>query len=62
MAYQRKTRDYWDILGDYGQGFEVVTAETTWKEARNRLREYRMNEPGTVFKTVKRREKIECPA
>ena len=60
MAYQRKTRDYWDILGDYGQGFEVVSAATTWKLARSGVKEYRENEPGVVFKVKKRREKIPC--
>jgi len=59
MAYKRKTIDVWDIRGDYGHGFETVTAETSWGEARNRLREYRENEPGTAFKAVKTREKIE---
>lgn len=50
MAYQRKTSDEFRILGDYGQGFEEVTAESTRAEARDRLKEYRDNEPGVSFK------------
>lgn len=50
MAYVRKTSDEYRILGNYGQGFEEVTAEETYTEARARLREYRENEPGYSFK------------
>lgn len=45
MAYVRKTSDEFRILGDYGQGFEEVTAEATRAEAKARLKEYRENEP-----------------
>ena len=60
MAYQRKTRDVYEVHGDYGHGhgFEMVTAETERPEARARLREYRENEPGVAFKLVKTRERI----
>lgn len=59
MPYKRKTRDYWDIQGNYGQGWEVVTAADTWKEARQYLKEYRENEPGIAFRARKKRERIE---
>ena len=59
MAYQRKTRDEYQIHGNYGQGFEEVCAEDTRKEARERLKEYRENEPGIAFKIVVKRIKIE---
>jgi hypothetical protein len=61
MAYQRKTRDVYEVRGDYGHGhgFETVTAETERAEARARLREYRENEPGIKFKIVKVREPIQ---
>lgn len=59
MAYKRKTRDYWDIEGNYGQGWEAVTAEDTWAQARARLKEYRENEPGIPFRIKAKREKIE---
>lgn len=43
------------LQGDYGRGWEDLTAETTWREARARAREYRENEGGT-YRTIKRRE------
>lgn len=58
MAYKRKTEDEYEILGNYGLGYELVTTETTWKDARAVLKEYRENEPGITFKCVKRRVKI----
>jgi len=35
----------YEIQGNYGQGWEAVTTETDKSEARDRLREYRENEP-----------------
>lgn len=58
MSYQRKTRDVFDIRGNYGHGWETVTAETTRPAARERLREYRENEPGVAFCIVKTREPV----
>lgn len=52
MPYTRKTSDEWRVLGDYGHGFEEVTAATSWKAARGHLREYRDNEPGIAFKVT----------
>lgn len=45
--YQRKTADEYEILGNYGygDGWEVVCSETTFVEARARLKEYNENEP-----------------
>jgi len=59
VSRQRVTRDVWDVRGDYGHGYETVTAETSREEAKTRLREYRENEPGVAFKLVKTRERIE---
>lgn len=59
MSYQRKTRDVWNLLGDYGQGFEHVTAELTYKEIRERLREYRATEPHVPFRVKMTRERID---
>ncbi len=61
MTYTRKTRDYWAVEGNYGygDGWEEVTAEETWKEIKDRLREYRENERGVPFRARKHREKIE---
>lgn len=57
MAYQRKTRDEFQVHGNYGygHGYEEVTAEDSFREARARLREYRENEPGIPFKLVTKR-------
>ena len=57
MAYQRKTRDEFEVQGNYGPpyGFELVTCEDTRPEARQRLREYRENEPGVAFRIVCKR-------
>ena len=61
MARQRKTRDVWDVQGNYGQGWETVTAEDTFKEARARLKEYRENEPQYAHRIKLVRESIEPP-
>ncbi len=47
MAYQRKTRDEYQVQTYTGRqyGWEEVTAEETYTEARERLKEYRENEP-----------------
>lgn len=55
MNYKRKTQDEYQIHADYGQGFEEVTAENTRKAAKEQLKCYRENEPGIVFKIVKKR-------
>lgn len=59
MKHIRKTEDIYNIMGNYGQGWEVVTAETDRKEARARLKEYNENEPQYPHKIIKKREKIE---
>ena len=56
--YVRKTVDLYDILGDYGGGFEIVNCESSRKAARDSIREYRENEPTVQFKIKKYREKI----
>jgi hypothetical protein len=53
--YLRKTEDEFNILGNYGQGYEIVTCETSLKEAKNRKKEYLQNEPGIPFIIVKKR-------
>ena len=45
------------IQGHYGAyGWEDVATEETWKEARDRLKEYRENEKGIPHRTIRRRE------
>lgn len=55
----RSTVDSWEVQGNYGQGWECVTAEETRKEAKERLKEYRENEGGP-FRLVLKRERIEA--
>jgi hypothetical protein len=57
MTYIRKTKDEYILLGNYGMGYEEVVAEDTYKEIRQRLREYIENEPIYSFKLKKRRVK-----
>ena len=45
MTYQRKTKDEYTILGNYGQGWEYLISYDTLKEARENLKLYRENEP-----------------
>lgn len=58
MAYVRKTVDEYQIHGNYGMGFEEVTAEDSYREARGQLKCYRENEPGIAFKIVCKRVMI----
>jgi hypothetical protein len=46
MTYQRKTRDEFELQGNYGHGWECLTTEDTLAECWVRLREYRDNEGG----------------
>lgn len=57
--YKRKTYDEYQIQGNYGQGFEMVTCEDSYKAAKIQLKCYRENERGAAFKIVCKRIKIE---
>ena len=59
--YQRKTRDRWDILVNYGygDGWEWEISEYTRKEAREQIKSYRENTNYAV-RLEKHREKIEA--
>lgn len=57
MAYIRKTRDEWEIQGNYGQGWECVNTEDTRQGAKRSVKEYRDNEH-YPFKLVKKRVKL----
>lgn len=60
MAYQRKTKDWYQLLGDYGQGLEVILEEETYKEAKQRKKEYLENDSQVSNLQIKlKREKIE---
>jgi hypothetical protein len=54
----RSTVDSWEVQGNYGQGWECVTAEETYKEAKARIKEYRDNEH-VPFRLKFKRERIE---
>lgn len=58
MAYQRKTRDEFELQGNYGQGWECLTTEDSRAEIRQRLREYQENEGG-AYRIKARRVPIE---
>lgn len=58
MAYTRKTTDEYQLLSNYGHGWEVETTEETRKEIKQRLREYRENAPQYSYKIVTKRVKI----
>jgi hypothetical protein len=52
----------YDVQADYGygHGWETVTCEVTRKEARERLKEYRANDPMAFALRIKKyRERIE---
>lgn len=51
----RKTTDTFVLLVNYGQGYEEETEEQTFKEIKERLKEYRENCPEYPCKYIKRR-------
>lgn len=57
MAYIRKTTDEYELLKNYGYGFETVTTELTRKDIKERKKEYELNEGG-YFKIKHVRVKI----
>ena len=65
MAYQRKTRDRWDIESNYGYGWEVENSEYTRVDAKRSLREYRENLQAygiCEVRMTKHRERLEVTA
>lgn len=53
----RKTIDRWDIMTNYGYGWEVENSEYTYADAMRSLKEYRENIRGAV-KLEKHRERV----
>ena len=51
MAYE------YEVQGNYGQGWEMVTTEDTPIEAKQRLKEYNENEPQYPHKIVMKKVK-----
>ena len=57
--YVRKTIDRWDIMTNYGYGWECECSEYTAADARRALREYRENSCGRFsVRLEKHREPI----
>lgn len=60
MAYVRKTYDEYNIVTNYGYGWEVECTEETMNEARQRKKEYLENARGLIgIKIVKHRARKE---
>ena len=61
MAYQRKTRDVYEIQQDwgYGDGWETVSSCDTRREAIEERKAYRENQPEAPVRIKKVREPIE---
>ena len=59
MHYQRKTRDEYQIHQRTACGWEEVCAEDSFREARERRREYRENQPEYPVKIVCKRVRKE---
>lgn len=62
MAYQRKTRDRWDIETNYSYGWEVENSEYTREDAKRSFREYQENLQAygkCDVRMVKHRERLE---
>ena len=54
--YERKTRDRWDLMSNYGYGWECECSDYTYAEARQTLKEYLENGHGN-YRIEKHREK-----
>ena len=58
MAYQRKTKDTWELWLNYGYGWEYTTGEDSRREIKERCKEYRENQPEYPRKIKMVREPI----
>lgn len=54
MAYERKTRDEYVLLTNYGYGWDEEVTEDTMREIKQRAREYLLNTTAQI-KIIKRR-------
>ena len=57
MGYIRKTKDEYNIMGNYGYGWDFECMYDTFKEAKQGLKEYRENGSGT-YRLEKKRVKL----
>lgn len=58
MAYQRKTRDGWEVQGFYYGEWERLTTEETRSEAATQKKCYDENERGVLHRIKKVRERL----
>ncbi len=59
MTYQRKTIDRWDIMTNWGYGWECENSEYTREDAKRSYREYKENSCGRYsVRLEKHRENI----
>ena len=58
MTKERKTIDRWDIMTNYGYGWECENSEYTLQDAKRSYKEYKENVQGSV-RLEKHREKKE---
>ena len=57
---ERKTRDEYWIMGNYGYGWEFICSEDSHKDAMRTYRDYLENERDIgAFKVIKKRVKVE---
>lgn len=56
--YVRKTVDRWDLMSNYGDGWECECSDYAYTEAKQTLKEYRENGNG-IYKLEKHRERKE---
>lgn len=57
--YKRKTKDVYILLGNWGDGWDEVLEEDTFKEIKMRYKEYVENDKRAIFQVKKVRRKIE---
>lgn len=58
MSYKRKTRDTWQLLSNYGYGWDFLANYESKKDALIDLKAYYENETGAAHKIIKKRMKI----
>jgi len=58
-VYQRKTKDVYELQGNYGYGWDYILEEDDRKVAREQLRCYDQNERGVPHRLVKKRVRLE---
>lgn len=48
----------WQLLGNYGAGWDLLTAADSKREISQLERDYRLNEPGIPLKIKRVRERV----